>query len=47
MKFLANQYMVGIQEILLAVTNNNTIIVVVCGGYQLRIYRQAVFEIPG
>lgn len=37
MKIFANQYMVGIQEILVAVTNNNTIIVVVCGGYQLRI----------
>lgn len=30
MKFFANQYMVGIQEILVAVTNNNIIIVVVC-----------------
>lgn len=37
MKFFANQYMVGIQEISVAVTNNSTIIVVVCGGYQLRI----------
>ena len=43
MKFLANQYMVGIQQILLTVTNNNTIVVVVCGGDQLRIYRQPVF----